>query len=47
MDRVLGGRSEVVVLNCWVTETNETLRWSKVCIRRAKSASERERRSTL
>ncbi len=38
---------EVVVLNCWVTDTNETRCSSKTCIMRAKSCSERDRRSTL
>src|ERR1700737_4266526 len=32
---------ELVVLNCWVTETNEAPRASKISTRRAKSASER------
>ncbi len=38
---------DVVVLNCWVTATNETLCASKSSIMRAKSASERVSRSTL
>jgi hypothetical protein len=38
---------EVAVLNCWVTETKETRCLSKVSIMRAKSSSERLRRSTL
>ena len=38
---------EVVVLNCWVTETNDTLCWSNSSTSLAKSASERVRRSTL
>jgi hypothetical protein len=38
---------EVVVLNCWVTETNETPCASNSSISLAKSASERVRRSTL
>ena len=37
----------VVVLNCWVTATNETPRASKTSTILAKSASERVRRSTL
>jgi hypothetical protein len=39
--------TEVVVLNCWVTETKETRCFSNVSIIRAKSKSERLRRSTL
>ncbi len=38
---------EVVVLNAWVTETNETLCRSKISTMRAKSVSERLSRSTL
>src|SRR4029453_2249872 len=38
---------EVVVLNCWVTETNDTPWASNSSISLAKSASERVRRSTL
>src|ERR1700675_3228105 len=38
---------DVVVLNCWVTETRLTPRCSKVLISRAKSSSERLSRSTL
>ena len=38
---------EVVVLNCWVTETKETLCLSKISTILAKSASERVSRSTL
>src|SRR5262249_16485566 len=38
---------EVVVLNCWVTETKETLCLSNSSINLAKSAKERVRRSTL
>jgi hypothetical protein len=38
---------EFDVLNCWVTETNETLRFSNTSTRRAKSISDRLRRSTL
>ena len=38
---------EVVVLNCWVTETKETPHLSNSSTIRAKSASERVRRSTL
>ena len=38
---------EVVVLNCWVTETNETLCWSKSSTTLAKSTKERVSRSTL
>jgi hypothetical protein len=38
---------EVVVLNCWVTETNETSCLSKISISRAKSANARVSRSTL
>ena len=38
---------EVVVLNCWVTETKETSCWSNNSTSLAKSASERVRRSTL
>ena len=38
---------EVVVLNCWVTETKETPRASKISTILAKSASERVSRSTL
>ena len=39
--------AEWVVLNCWVTETKETPCWSNICIMRAKSSRERDRRSTL
>ena len=38
---------EVVVLNCWVTETNDTLCWSKSSTSLAKSANDRVSRSTL
>src|SRR5271169_4790082 len=38
---------ELVVLNCWVTETNDTLCASKSSTSRAKSASDRVSRSTL
>jgi hypothetical protein len=38
---------EVVVLKAWVIETNETPAASKIATIRAKSASERVRRSTL
>jgi len=38
---------EVVVLNCWVTETKDTLCLSKSSTSFAKSANERVRRSTL
>ena len=38
---------EVVVLNCWVTETNDTPCWSNNSTSLAKSASERVSRSTL
>jgi hypothetical protein len=38
---------ELVVLNCWVTETNEAPCASKISTSRAKSASERVSRSTL
>ena len=38
---------EVVVLNCWVTETNETPWASNNSISLAKSASDLVRRSTL
>jgi len=38
---------EVVVLNCCVTETNDTPRASNSSINRAKSLSERVSRSTL
>ena len=38
---------EVVVLNCWVTATNETDLASKASTSLAKSASERVRRSIL
>ena len=38
---------DVVVLNCWVTETNETPAASKISTILAKSANERVRRSTL
>src|SRR5258705_8946882 len=38
---------EVVVLNCWVTETNETPWASNSSTNLAKSASDRVRRSTL
>ena len=38
---------EVVVLNCWVTETKETPRASNTSTILAKSASERVSRSTL
>ena len=38
---------DVVVLNCWVTETNETPAASKTSTILAKSASDRVRRSTL
>jgi hypothetical protein len=37
----------VALLNCWVIETKETLCFSNVSIMRAKSSSERLRRSTL
>src|SRR5258706_10353781 len=38
---------EVVVLNCWVTETNDTPRLSKSSTSLAKSANDLVRRSTL
>jgi hypothetical protein len=38
---------DVAVLNCWVTDTNETWFVSNVCIIWAKSRSDRESRSTL
>ena len=38
---------EVVVLNCWVTETKDTLCLSNSSTSLAKSANERVRRSTL
>ena len=38
---------ELVVLNCWVTETNETLCLSNTSTILAKSMSDRLRRSTL
>src|SRR5439155_15269084 len=38
---------ELVVLNCWVTDTNDTPWASKISTSRAKSASERVSRSTL
>ena len=38
---------EVVVLNCWVTETNDTACWSNGSTSLAKSANDRVRRSTL
>jgi hypothetical protein len=38
---------EVVVLNCWVTETNDTPRLSNTSTILAKSPSERVSRSTL
>jgi len=38
---------ELVVLNCWVTETNETPLRSNASMMRAKSRSDRLRRSTL
>ncbi len=38
---------ELVVLNCWVTETNDTPLRSNASMIRAKSISERLRRSTL
>src|SRR6476660_7893223 len=38
---------EVVVLNCWVTDTNDTLCLSNSSTSLAKSASDRVRRSTL
>jgi len=38
---------ELVVLNCWVTDTKETPRASNTSTILAKSASERVRRSTL
>src|SRR5262245_47979449 len=38
---------EVVVLNCWVTDTNDTSWASNSSISLAKSTSERVRRSTL
>src|SRR5205807_4039349 len=38
---------ELVVLNCWVTDTNDTPCASKISTSRAKSASERVSRSTL
>ena len=38
---------EVVVLNCWVTDTNETFRLSKMSTILAKSESDRVSRSTL
>ena len=38
---------EVVVLNCWVTETKETSRLSKISTILAKSVSERVSRSIL
>jgi hypothetical protein len=38
---------ELVVLNCWVTETNDTLCLSNSSTSFAKSASDRVRRSTL
>src|SRR5437588_58488 len=37
----------LVVLNDWVTDTNETARWSNSSTSLAKSASERVNRSTL
>ena len=39
--------SELVVLNCWVTETKLTPCLSSTSMIRAKSSSERVRRSTL
>jgi len=38
---------EVVVLNCWVTATNDTPRASNISTILAKSVSERVSRSTL
>src|ERR1700731_4932165 len=38
---------ELVVLNCWVTDTNDTPWASKISTSRAKSASDRVRRSDL
>jgi len=38
---------DALVLNCWVTETKETRCFSNASIIRAKSSSERLRRSTL
>jgi len=38
---------ELLLLNCCVTETNETPRRSRISMIRAKSRSERLRRSTL
>jgi hypothetical protein len=38
---------ELVVLNCWVTDTNDMPWASKISTSRAKSASERVSRSTL
>ncbi len=38
---------ELVVLKCWVTETNETVRLSNRSMIREKSISDRLRRSTL
>jgi hypothetical protein len=38
---------DVVVLNCWVTETNDTRLASKISTILAKSASERVSRSIL
>ena len=38
---------DVVVLNCWVTDTKDTLCWSKSSTSLAKSANDRVSRSTL
>ena len=38
---------DVVVLNCWVTDTKDTVCWSNSSTSLAKSANERVRRSTL
>ena len=38
---------DVVVLNCWVTETKDTFPLSKISTILAKSPSERVSRSTL
>src|SRR5215831_1455685 len=38
---------DVVVLNCWVTDTKDTLCWSNSSTSLAKSANERVRRSTF
>jgi len=41
----LRGSSELVVLNCWVSDTKLTKRWSKRSISRAKSSREPARRT--